>query len=256
MSCLSPKAITSGLETGFIGQRVIYQPRLASTMEVAKEEAQRGAPEGTVVIADEQTCGRGRLERIWLSPRGGVYLSIILYPQTDYLPSLIMVASVAAAHSITEVTGLESQLKWPNDVLIKGKKVGGILIESGIRGRGVNHAVVGMGINVNLKTADFAQILPTATSLADELGREVPRLKLVRSLLFEFERLYLSLPSEAVYQEWRDSLVTLGRKVHVRSGSSLYEGSAESVARDGSLVLRRPDGNPILIAAGDVTLSD
>ena len=251
---LSPEAITSGLETRFIGQRVIYQTKLASTMEVAKVEARRGAPEGTVVIAGEQTKGKGRMERTWLSPRGGVYLSIILYPTRDYLPSLIMAASLAVVHSIKAVTGLQSQIKWPNDVLIGGKKVCGILIESSLRGRTVNYAVIGIGINANLKTADLVDISLAATSLSDELGREVSRLELVRKLLSEFERLYLSLPGEAVYQEWRDSLITLGRKVCARSDSAVYEGTAESVGRDGSLLLCRPDGNLISVPAGDVTL--
>ena len=252
----SSEAITSGLETRFIGQRVIYQPKLASTMEAAKAESRRGAPEGTVVIAGEQTRGRGRMERIWLSPRGGVYLSIILYPTRDFLSSLIMVASLAVVHSIKAVTGLQSQIKWPNDVLIGEKKVCGILIESSLQGSAVNYAVVGIGINANLKTADLVDVTLAATSLSGELGGEVSRLELVRRLFSEFERLYLSLPGETVYQEWRNSLVTLGRKVCARSGSAVYEGIAESVVRDGSLLLRRPDGSLIPVSAGDVTLRD
>ncbi len=100
-------AVSGNLETHFIGRKIIYQPRLPSTMAVARREARRGAMEGTVVIADEQTAGRGRIERLWLSPRGSVALSVILYPDIAYLPSLIMVASLAVVHTIKAVTGLQ-----------------------------------------------------------------------------------------------------------------------------------------------------
>ncbi|GAH88453.1 unnamed protein product, partial [marine sediment metagenome] len=112
-------------------------------MEVAKQEAQLGAVEGTVIIADEQTAGRGRIKRVWLSPKGSVALSIILYPSVVNLPSLIMLASLAVVHSIEAVTGLKPQVKWPNDVLVNDKKVCGILIESSVRGNIVDYAIIG-----------------------------------------------------------------------------------------------------------------
>jgi len=254
---LSPASIADNLETSFVGQRVIYYPSLTSTMVVAKREVQRGAAEGTVIIADEQTAGKGRKKRIWLSPRGNIALSIILYPSAAYLPSLVMLASLAVVYSIESVTGLKPQLKWPNDVLIKGRKVCGILIESGVKGRKVDYAIVGIGVNVNLRLVDFPEISPIATSLSDELGREVPQIDLIRRLLVEVEKLYLALPSgESVYQEWRSRLVTLGRRVRVSWGKTKYEGTAESVAEDGSLLLRCSDGSFTRIVAGDVTLRD
>lgn len=254
---LSSAAITDSLATRFIGQRVIYYPRLTSTMEVAEQEAKRGAVEGTVIIADEQTAGKGRIKRTWLSPRGNIALSIILYPGIVYLPSLIMLASLAVVYSIETVTGLKLRLKWPNDVLINGRKVCGILIESDVRGNRVDYAIIGIGINVNLRLADFPELSPIATSLADESGREVSLLDVIRRLLVEVERLYLALPSgESIYEPWRDRLVTLGRRVEVGWGKTRYEGMAESVATDGSLLLRRPDGSLTRVVAGDVTLRD
>jgi len=255
---LSSASITRDLETRFVGQRVIYYPSLTSTMEVAKREAaRRGAAEGTVILADEQTAGKGRLERVWLSPRGNIALSVILYPSLSYLPSLIMLASLAVVHSIEAATGLKSQIKWPNDVLIDGRKVCGILIESNVQGSTVKYAIIGIGINVNLRLADFPEILPIATSLSDELGRDVSRLGVIRCLLVEIERLYLALSAGgSIYQEWRDSLVTLGRRVRVKTGQATYEGVAESVARDGSLLLRGLDGSLTRIVAGDVTLRE
>ena len=252
---LSPASIADNLESHFIGQRVIYYPRLTSTMDVARQEAQHGAAEGTVVIADEQTMGKGRLKRAWLSPRGSIALSIILHPSVFYLPSLIMLASLAVVHSIETITGLELQIKWPNDILINDKKVCGILIESNVRGNTVVYAIIGIGINVNFGLSAFPEILSTATSLADELERDVSRVDVIRCLLVEIEKLYLALPDgESVYEEWRDRLVTLGRKVQVKSGGTILEGIAESVARDGSLLLRHSNGSSTKIVAGDVSL--
>ena len=254
---LSPASISQDLETRFVGQRVIYYPSLTSTMAVARREAEQGAAEGTVVIADEQTAGKGRLKRVWLSPRGNIALSVILYPSLSYLPSLIMLASLAVVHSIEAATGLKSQIKWPNDVLINGRKVCGILIESDVQGKTVNYTIIGIGINVNLRLADFPDILPITTGLSDELKGNVSRLSVIRCLLVEIERLYLALSSGgSIYQEWRDSLVTLGREVSIKSGENSYKGIAESVASDGSLLLRHLDGSLTKIVAGEVTRCD
>ncbi len=254
---LSPVSITSNLRTHFVGQRVIYYPSLTSTMAAAKQEAQLGAAEGTVVIADEQTAGRGRIKRVWLSPKGSIALSIILYPSVVNLPSLIMLASLAVVHSIEAVTGLKSQIKWPNDVLVNDRKVCGILIESSVRGNIVDYAIIGIGVNVNLRLSDFPEIPSIATSLSAELGRDVSPLRVIRRLLVEMERLYLALQAGgSIYEEWRDSLVTLGRRVRVKSGKTVYEGIAESVAGDGSLLLRHSDGSLTKIVAGDATLRE
>jgi len=226
-------------------------------MDVARQEAQKGAVEGTVIIADEQIAGKGRIKRIWLSPPGNVALSIILYPDVLYLPYLIMLASLAVVHSIEAVTSLKSQIKWPNDVLISGKKVCGILTESDVRGETVAYVIIGIGINISMRPADFPEILPATTSLVHELGRDVSRVDMIRCLLSEVERLYLTLPvGDTVYEEWRDRLITLGKRVKVKSGKTMLEGIAESVARDGSLLLRHSDGSSTKIVAGDVTLRD
>jgi len=252
---LSLAAITNGLATRFIGQEVTCYPSLPSTNDIAKHKAKEGAKEGTVIVAEEQTAGRGRIGRGWLSPRGSVALSIILYPPLAYLPSLIMVASLAVAYSIEQVTSLKAQIKWPNDVLLNDKKVCGILVESDVRGDKVDYAVIGIGLNVNLKLSEFPQIAPMATSISRELGREVSRREMVQSLLTEAEKLYLALAEgDSVFKQWRDNLVTLGKKVQVSSGEATYRGIAESVASDGSLLLRQPDGSLLKIVAGDVTL--
>ncbi|MBA7483055.1 Bifunctional ligase/repressor BirA [subsurface metagenome] len=252
---LTPDSITRGLGTRFIGQKVIYYRRLSSTMEAAREQARQGAAEGTTIIAGEQTGGRGRLGRPWLSPPGNIALSVILYPDLDYLPSLVMLASLAVVHAIKTTTRLKAQISWPNDVIINGKKVCGILVESDVRGGEVAYAVVGMGVNVNLNAADFPDISATATSLRDETGGELPLADMIRQLLLDIEGLYMTLQvGGSVYEEWRDSLATLGRQVTVTSGDTSQEGIAEGVDRDGALRLRLSDGSLVRVIAADVTL--
>jgi BirA family biotin operon repressor/biotin-[acetyl-CoA-carboxylase] ligase len=252
---LSAETVTSGLDIRAIGGRVYHFPSLPSTQQAARKEAGRGAPEGTVIIADEQTAGRGRLGRAWLSPEGSVSVSVLLYPDIAGLPYLIMIASLAVARSIEAVTGLEARLKWPNDVLVNGRKVAGILVESGMKSKAVDYAVIGMGININVDMTAFPEITATATSLSGELGSSVSRLGVVRRLLVELDGLYIA-PRQAVYEEWRSRLDTLGRQVCVHSGDAAQYGRAESVAADGSLLLRRDDGSLTSILAGDVSLRD
>jgi BirA family biotin operon repressor/biotin-[acetyl-CoA-carboxylase] ligase len=150
---------------------------------------------------------------------------------------------------------VKCQLKWPNDVLINGKKVCGILLESKASVDSVDYALVGIGVNVNMKMADHPELAAIATSLALETGGEVSRTELLRNLFIEMEKLYVRLRAgESILTEWRDQLVTLGKKIHVRSGDEVFEGTAESVADDGSLLLRCVDGRLLKFNAGDVSL--
>lgn len=247
--------IKRNLKTELIGKKVITYPSLSSTNDIAKRQAKKGVREGTVVVAEEQTAGRGRLKRAWLSPKGSIALSIILHPTPAQLPSLIMVASLAVASCIEKISGLKTQIKWPNDVLVNGKKVCGILVESDVRGSAVDYAVIGIGINVNLKPADFPEIAATATSLSNEMGREIQQPEMIRCLLVEVENLYLAVAEgDMVFRQWRNRLVTLGKEVELISDKASYKGVAESVASDGSLLLRQPDGQLMKVVAGDVNL--
>ena len=252
---LTAEAVTRGLNTRFIGQNVLYYQNVTSTMALAKEEALAGAAEGTVVLAEEQSAGRGRLERRWVSPPGCIALSVVLYPQPSELPSLIMVASLAVANAIEAITGLKPGIKWPNDVRLNGKKVCGILVDSGQSADGKTYAVIGIGINANVKAADIGPVLQPATSLYDELGSEISRLEIVRQLLTEIERLYLSLKEgDEVYRQWRYNLETLGKRVSADAGDIVFEGLADDVDEDGHLAIILDDGSLIFLAAGDVTL--
>ncbi len=224
-------------------------------MDVAREEAKAGASEGTVVVAEEQTTGRARLGRTWINPPGVVAVSIILHPEMSQLIRLTMVASLATSSCIEKATGLKTTIKWPNDVLVNGKKISGILTESALRGQSVDWAVIGIGINVNFDPKAYPEIADIATSLSVELGKKVSELEVLLHLLGELEFFYLALcRGEPIYQQWRDKLETLGKVVQVKTGSDLEKGYAESVDEDGALLLRRSDGSMARIVAGEVTL--
>lgn len=254
---LTPTLITRGLNTRCIGQRVLVFPTVSSTMDIARQEALNKAPEGTAVIAERQTAGRGRLKRAWLTPEGNIAVSVILYPPRERFQSLIMLASLAVLNSIRMTTGLTCRLKWPNDVLIRDKKVCGILIETKTQTNRLDYVIFGIGINVNMKLAEHPELQSIATSLADELGKPVSVIQLLRQLFTELERLYLGMLSgKSLFPEWSRNLSTIGKSVRVQSGDSVFDGNAESVNEDGSLLLRCTDGSVMRITIGDVTLRE
>jgi len=254
---LSSKAIQAGLTTEFIGRNVVYRPAVTSTNDLARALAAQGAPAGTLVLAEEQTAGRGRLGRTWLAPRGtSLLFSLIFRPAL--LPAqafrLAMLCSLAAARAIEAVTNLPIHLKWPNDLVLRGKKLGGVLSESSLTGERLDFVVVGLGLNVNLDVSTLPEIAATATSLSAALGRPVARLPLLQRILQEIETGYQEvIQGEALRAAWAARLVTLGRIVRV-SGGTADEGLAEGVDADGALLLRRADGTLARITVGDVTL--
>lgn len=248
-------SIQNRLNTKFVGRQLHYYPSLTSTMEIARKIAQEEDAEGAVVITDEQTAGKGRLDRAWLSPKGSLSMSIILQPSLNNLPHLIMVASLAVVHAIKNVTALKAQIKWPNDILIKGKKVCGILIENKVKGSKVSFAIIGIGINVNFDPSTLPEVSGIATTLSHELGKEVSRIELTTALLTELEQLYLEAEAGApLHKEWGKRMETLGKWIQVKVGESIEQGKAETVTENGNLILRCTDGSFVEIAAGDVTV--
>jgi BirA family biotin operon repressor/biotin-[acetyl-CoA-carboxylase] ligase len=244
------------LTTCFVGRRLLYLTSTGSTQDVARKEAEDGAPDGTVVLAEEQTKGRGRFDRVWVSPAGkNLYLTVIMRPPLDRLRSLSIVAPLAVALAIEDSTGLTPRIKWPNDVLVNDRKLSGILVESEIAGESVKYALVGAGINVNFDIEQSPEIAAIATSLKRELGRDTSREDLLAAFLNRFEALYENAPKgDAVLQQWRSRLDTLGREVRVIFREQVYEGLAEDVDRDGNLILIEADGTRRTIEAGEVTL--
>ena len=252
---LTPEAIHRALTTRVFGRRLHYQETMGSTQDDAHHLAFLGAPEGTLVLAEAQTAGRGRFQRPWITdPGGSLTLSLILKPRLAGLPKLNMLACLAVLFSIRRLTGLPSKIKWPNDILIGGKKVCGILIDSQMRIDEVEYAIVGIGLNVNLDPAKYPEI-PSATSISAEVGHPVSRLDLLVNILADMERLYEGIQrQEPVHEVWSLFLDTLGRDIVVRWGDVTEQGRAETVDEDGNLLLRRPDGSLVRVIAGEVTL--
>ena len=258
MGALDARSL-EGLETDIVGQNLVYRPAIPSTNDEAKRLARAGAPEGTLVITDYQTAGRGRLERRWEAPAGSsLLMSLVFRPHlaAHQVQRLTMICGLAAVEAIEAQTGLQVGLKWPNDLVIDGAKLGGILTEIELEGERIDHAVVGMGLNVNLDLGQLPpDLLMVATSLFHLLGREVPRLPLLRGLLQAVEVRYKALKAGQLPQaEWAARLVTLGQPVAVSTMGVGVEGVAEGVNEDGALLVRLADGRLETILAGDVSV--
>ena len=264
--------LKEGLYTRAVGRRIVYFQRLSSTMDEAARLAKEGVEEGTVILAEEQTAGRGRFRRAWISQPGNLYLSIVLRPSPRGLGCLSMLSGVAVVRAIRKTTALKSTIKWPNDIKMRGKKVCGILVESVLEGDLVQHAIVGIGINVAFDPSSVDGLADIATGLNLETGKEIDRATLLRDLLQEMDRLYLPFRTdrkvsrsnaspqrveeaglEAVREEWRGLLETLGRQVEIRWQDEVYAGYAEDVDDAGNLKLRLRDGTLITLPAGEVT---
>jgi len=251
---LNLRALEERLETRYVGRRVIYLTSTTSTQDVARAEAEADAPEGTAVISEEQTKGRGRFGRSWVSPSGAnLYFTLIMRPEARRARALGMVAPLAVTEAVEQVTGLSPRIKWPNDVIVEGRKLAGVLIETEVQGQSLKYALVGPGVNVNFDIEDTSEIAGIATSLKRELGRETSREELLAMLLNRFEKLYESDITDVV-QRWRLRLDTLGQRVRVTFRDQVQEGLAEDVDADGNLVLVQADGKRVLIEAGEVTI--
>ena len=231
-------------------QRIHHFREIGSTMEAARELAKRGAREGTIVIAEVQTRGRGRLTREWLSPEGGIYFTIVLRPRISpaYAPRINLMAGIAVAVTIKELYGLKAELKWPNDVLIEGKKVCGILAEMDAETDVLNFVNVGIGINVNTSIPRFER---TATSLKDALGREISRKEFLSALVVEIERWLPLLMKADLLEEWRRLSATLGEEIRVMSLGEEVTGQAIDIDTTGALLVKDKAGSLRTVLVGD-----
>jgi len=256
---LTPSAIQGGLRTRWLGQRFVHCfDVVGSTNREAHRLGQQGAPEGTVVIAEGQREGRGRLGRSWASPSGGgLYLSFILRPgcPPSGVALLTLVAGIAVASTVRAM-GFEPQLKWPNDVLIADRKVAGVLTEALFHQGRVDFVVVGVGINVNTELEAFpGEVRDRATSLRVSGGRPVSRLLLLQRLLRRQEQWYELFSAgalEKIIERWRRLDTTVGRVVEVILPQKRFVGVAEAVDDDGALLVRDKKGELVRVLAGDV----
>lgn len=236
-----------------LAQPLIYLPEVGSTNTYASELAREGADEGTLVTTDHQTAGRGRVGRVWKAmPRQQLALSLILRP--TFPPHfLVMASALAVTQAIEQVAGVRPDIKWPNDVLLDGRKLCGILIETN---SGV--ATLGIGVNVNGTLDDDAELAARATTLAAATGRTVSREALAAEIIRRLDARYFDLLEGGVAArrrlraDWRERLVTLGRRATIHQHETALVGLAEDVDDDGALLLRLDDGRLMTVLWGDV----
>jgi BirA family biotin operon repressor/biotin-[acetyl-CoA-carboxylase] ligase len=260
MNTFSPRAIKNHLGTQIIGREIHVFAELDSTNSEAYRMAREGRGEGEVVVADRQLRGRGRLGRRWLSPPGAnLYVSIILRPPilVKDAPLITLMAAVATAKATKVISGLQPQIKWPNDLLINNKKVAGLLNE--LRGKAgkVEFVILGIGINVNMTLGMVPGAMrSTVTSLREELGYDISRVEFLSGLLRELEGEYhtfLTGKPGRLLRQWEEFSQMVGRFVEMRSFNEVIRGRVKGIDSNGSLVLFAPDGSEKRVIAGDIS---
>ncbi|MFC7370539.1 biotin--[acetyl-CoA-carboxylase] ligase [Fictibacillus iocasae] len=263
----SPDAVTSEeimlrLETERLGRKIHYYPSLKSTQEMAHHEAAKADEEGMLVVADEQTGGRGRLGRSWHSPSGtGIWMSLILKPRIPLqkAPQLTLLTAVAVVRAIEKKTGLAADIKWPNDILLNGKKIVGILTELQAEADQIHSVIIGMGMNINQKLEHFQEdIRSIATSLHIESGKEFVRADLIAAVMLEIEELYdiyLKDGFGLIKLLWESRALSLGRRITARSLNGTVKGLAKGITDDGVLLLEDDEGRVHSIYSADIEIS-
>jgi len=225
-----------------------------STNDLAMDWLRQGASSGSLVIADEQVRGRGRLGRTWYTPPGtALIVSMILRPSLAHVPRMTMLGALAICQMLEQIGAADASIKWPNDVQLRGRKVSGVLPEIAWNGVEPEGVVLGMGINVRI---DFSrtELAEQAISIEPALGRAVERLDLLVRLLDRIDYWYARLENDPLLAAWRSRLNTLGRVVSVMNAAVPLEGVAESVDEDGALLVRTADGALHRVIAGDIVL--
>lgn len=257
LTLLLPHKLKDKLNTRYIGKEIHYFREVDSTNEVAKKLAREGAPEGTIIIAESQSRGKGRRGKKWISPLGGAWLSIILRPNTLPInaPQLTFIAGVAAAQTIKDEYGLDAGIKWPNDVLIDNKKVCGVLTEISTEIDTIDYIVTGIGIDANIDVNLLPpELRDTTTSIKSELDHDISRMILVQKFLGNFETMYDEFNKgnfQEILRKWRQLSKTIGRQVEIRKGTEFVRGEAVGVNSKGALILELEDGTLQKIISGE-----
>jgi BirA family biotin operon repressor/biotin-[acetyl-CoA-carboxylase] ligase len=257
LTLLLPHKLKKDLSTNYIGKEIHYFREVNSTNEVAKKLAREGAPEGTIVIAESQSRGKGRRGKKWISPLGGAWMSIILRPDTLPLnaPQLTFTAGVAAAKTIKDEYGLDVSIKWPNDILIENKKVCGILTEISTEKDAIDYVITGIGIDANIDVDLLPpELRETTTSIKRELNHDISRMILVQKFLGNFENMYDEFNKgnfRDILNKWREFSKTIGSKVEIRKRTEIVRGEAVGVNNKGALILELKDGTLRKIISGE-----
>jgi BirA family biotin operon repressor/biotin-[acetyl-CoA-carboxylase] ligase len=254
--------IREGLNTQIFAQKdILHYKETDSTNTVAKDLAVRGAPEGTLVVAEKQTRGKGRRGRTWFSPAGsGIYASLILRPviSPGEAPRITLMTAVAVAEALLALIPLAFKIKWPNDILVNGKKIAGILTEISTEMDSVDYIVVGLGLNVNTPKGNFTQdIREKATSILVETGKPFSRIKLLQACLQWYELYYERFQKgefAPILDRWKELADIIGQLITVDMAGKMYSGKVMDVDNDGILILKDDEDKTHRIFSGDVTL--
>lgn len=258
---LAPYEVSRGLRTAVIGRELLAFDRVESTNDVAWGRASMGAPDGAVYFAEEQTAGRGRMGRRWWCPKGkGLLFSVVLRPEIDVFrqPVLTTMSAVAVAKAVQETYALPVLIRWPNDILVRGRKAGGILVEARKMG-GAAVFVLGIGVNTSTRVDEFPEeIGQAATSLSVETSRQVDRVECARAVLRSLDRWYAVLRAEdcgKIAREWRSMSSTLGRRVTLADSQAEYSGRVLDLSLEDGLILRLDSGVTRVFPPGRFTLT-
>ena len=257
---IAEEEVASRLQTERMGRQIRYFSRIDSTNQYAKRIAEEGAPDGTLIIADEQTAGKGRSGRTWVTPPAeAIAFTLLLRPKLspDRISMVTLVMGLAVTNAVNSLYGVSAGIKWPNDVVIKGRKLCGILTEMSAEVRQVNYIVIGVGINANL-TSFPEEIREIATSLKLELGRDINRAELIARVMAEFERLYAEFEAQgdlgAVMQEYNELCLNADSKVRVLDPNGEYTGTSRGINSMGELLVETEDGKMQEVYAGEVSV--
>ncbi len=257
---LLPYEIHKKLKTQFIGKKIRYLENTPSTIWVGKQmclEGDVGKMHGMVIIAEEQTGGIGRMGRAWVSPSGGIWITVVLKPHVpiDHIFMITMAGSIAIARAIRKEFDLGALIKWPNDIFIGNKKVAGLLLELAAEADAVHYCLLSIGIDVNVPLNQFSPALQKdITSISAEVGHEVDRASFLARILKEFESRYLLIESgeyEAIIREWKSLSCTLENRVQIRTLKNSFEGDAIDIDEFGALIIRKDNGKLERVISGD-----
>ncbi len=259
---LDPQRVLQELRTRSFGRHLKLVEVTTSTQEEVRLLAEQGAPSGALVVAEEQTGGRGRQGRKWFSPpRKGVWMSLLLRPERplSFAPQLTLLIAVAVCRAIRKTSGVDAGIKWPNDLLVQGKKVCGILVESVSEDERIRYCIAGIGIDVNVEARELpADLQPVATSLKIESGQTQDRAALIAAVMNELEELYFLYEQEGftpIRHLWEALSVTLGKRVTVQTPQEEMSGVADALDESGALVLLDENGEPYTLFSGEVQLA-
>lgn len=258
---LFPQEILSRLQTKWLGHSIVYKDLIDSSNNLAKKIANEGCEDGMIVVAEEQGAGKGRLSRGWISPHAkGIWFSVVLKPPflPEEAPKCTLMSAVAVVKAINKIPGVKAAIKWPNDILLLGKKLVGILTEMSAEFGHINYVVIGIGINTNATPEDYPEeVRPLAVSIADAATAPFTRVELLADILKNMEELYEKVLVEGfkpVLEEWKQYSCTLGQEVKVIAPDKTYLGTAIDIDEEGLLMVRKEDGIVEKVVAGDVSI--